>query len=62
MLSVEELEILRNIVKVKAKGKIVFESLNNTSTFGTNAEKGVDCIGNINGLCAPKGKKTSCNG
>ena len=62
MLSVEELEILRNIVKVKTKGKIVFESLNNTSTFGNNAEKGVDCIGNIHGLCAPKGKKTSCNG
>ena len=62
MLSVEELEILRNIVKVKTKGKIVFESLNNTSTFGNNAEKGVNCIENINGLCEKKKKKTSCNG
>ena len=62
MIEARELEILRNIVKVKTKGKIVFESLNNTSTFGNNAEKGVDCIGNINGLCAPKWEKTSCNG
>lgn len=62
MLSIEELEILNNIIKIKMKGKIVFENLNNTSTLGNNAEKGVDCIGNINCLCTPKRKKTSCNG
>ena len=54
MLSVEELEILRNIVKVKTKGKIVFESLNNTSTFGDNAKQGDDCIGDINSFYPSK--------
>ena len=54
MLSIEELKLLKNIVKVKFKGEIVFENLNNLTVFGDNAKRGDECIGDINSFYPSK--------
>ena len=61
MLSIEELKLLENIIKVKFKGEIVFENLNNLTVFGDNAKQGDDCIGDINSFYPSKRQKISCN-